>query len=259
MTETEPQNKLAHETSPYLLQHADNPVHWLPWGAEAFERAKREDKPIFLSIGYSSCHWCHVMEHESFQDEETAALMNELFVCIKVDREERPDVDATYMNAVQLMTGSGGWPLSVWLTPDLEPYLGGTYFPPEDRAGRPGFKTVLRYAAGVYREQPDQVARVTEQIRGRLDRLAAGPETEAEVDRKFIEAALGALHTSFDETWGGFGPAPKFPPTGALALLLRHHHRTGDERSLKMATVTLDRMARGGLYDQLGGGFHRYS
>jgi hypothetical protein len=252
-------NRLAGSTSPYLLQHADNPVHWYPWGDEAFERAKREDKPVFLSIGYSACHWCHVMERESFENEAIATVMNEHFVCIKVDREERPDVDEIYMNAVQLMTRSGGWPLSVFLTPDRKPYFGGTYFPPEGRMGMPGFKSVLEHAARVYRERPDAVADATGQITAALKRLAAGSGASGELDADLMPAAVRAHAAQFDPDWGGFGRAPKFPPTGAVALLLRHHHNTGDTDALRMATVTLDKMAGGGMLDHLGGGFHRYA
>jgi hypothetical protein len=252
-------NRLAESTSPYLLQHADNPVDWYPWGREALDRAKREDKPIFLSIGYASCHWCHVMERESFEDEEIARLMNENFVCIKVDREERPDVDELYMNAVQMMTGSGGWPLSVFLVPDGTPYLGGTYFPPEDGPGRPGFPSVLRHAARLYRERRDDVARVGKELSRRLAAVAEGPDAAAEVDLDLIGEAVYRYHDTFDPQWGGFGTAPKFPPSGALALMLRHHRRTGDKAALDMLTTTLDKMAAGGIFDQLGGGFHRYS
>jgi uncharacterized protein len=253
-------NKLAGSTSPYLLQHAHNPVDWYPWGKEALDRAKKENKPIFLSIGYSSCHWCHVMERESFENEEVAKLMNDLFVSIKVDREERPDVDEVYMNAVQMMTGSGGWPLSVFLTPDLKPFLGGTYFPPEGRYGRPGFKDLLRHAAKVYRENPKEVARVAAAVTMRLERIAAGPaEAAAKLDAELMDAAVTHFRRSFDETWGGFGNAPKFPPTGALELMLRRNASKPNKDLLAMVTVTLDKMATGGMYDQLGGGFHRYS
>ena len=253
-------NKLAGSTSPYLLQHAHNPVNWYPWGDEALEKAKNEDKPIFLSIGYSSCHWCHVMERESFENEETAKIMNEHFVSIKVDREERPDIDKTYMNAVQMMTGSGGWPMSVFLTPDLKPYFGGTYFPPEDKFGRPGFPRVLRHTARLYKEDRDGIDKLGDQIVAALNRMAAGGAgAAAKIDRALIGRAATQYRDAFDPGWGGFGQAPKFPPTGAIALLLRHHRRTGDTEALKMVTVTLDRMATGGMYDQLGGGFHRYS
>ena len=253
-------NRLANETSPYLLQHAGNPVDWYPWGDEALARAKKEQKPIFLSIGYSACHWCHVMEHESFEDADTAKFLNEHFIAIKVDREERPDVDEIYMTAVQLMTGSGGWPLSVFLTPDLKPFYGGTYFPPEDRFGMPSFKKVLITIARVWKEQHDDVAHNAEQMvlalkaNTALDTSSAGP-----LDRGVLDLAVSQLQGQFDPQWGGFGGAPKFPPTGAISLLLRQHLHSHEDALLKMATVTLDRMARGGMYDQLGGGFHRYS
>ncbi len=252
-------NHLINATSPYLLQHAHNPVNWYPWGREVLERAKKEDKPIFLSIGYSSCHWCHVMERESFENEEIARLMNEQFVSIKVDREERPDVDEIYMNAVQMLTGSGGWPLSVFLTPGLKPYLGGTYFPPEDKFGRPGFRRVLLVASKAYKERRDDVVKQAAAVTRRLEQITAGPSASARIDIGLIGRAVRQYRAAFDGRWGGFGGAPKFPPSGAIALLLRHHHRSPDKDALQMATVTLDRMASGGMYDQLGGGFHRYS
>ena len=252
-------NHLINATSPYLLQHAHNPVDWYPWGADALAKAKKEDKPIFLSIGYSSCHWCHVMERESFENEEIARLMNEKFVSIKVDREERPDVDEIYMNAVQMLTGSGGWPLSVFLTPGLKPYLGGTYFPPEDKFGRPGFKRVLLVASKMYAERRDDVVKQAAAVTRRLEQIAAGPGASARIDVDLVAQAVRRYRAAFDGRWGGFGGAPKFPPSGAIALLLRHHHRSSDKDALQMATVTLDRMASGGMYDQLGGGFHRYS
>ncbi len=254
-------NRLIHETSPYLLQHAHNPVDWYPWGEEAFERARAEDKPILLSIGYSACHWCHVMERESFENEEIAALMNEKFVCIKVDREERPDVDNVYMTAVQMMTGRGGWPLTVFLTPEKKPFFGGTYFPPEDSAGRPGFRSILRRVAEFYaansgsEEAMAKIDKLAEQIRA----SSAGRIGGGDVDEVDLSVAVDRLARRFDMRWGGFGGAPKFPSASTLGLLLRHHFRTGDAHSLEMATVTLDRMMEGGIYDQLGGGFHRYS
>jgi hypothetical protein len=252
-------NRLASETSPYLLQHAHNPVDWYAWGAEAHERARREDKPILLSIGYAACHWCHVMERESFENDEIASLMNRLFVPIKVDREERPDVDEIYMNAVQLMTGSGGWPLTVFLTPDLKPFFGGTYFPPEDRWGRVGFKTVLTQVGGIYRDERANVERsaeqLTEHLRG-MSRLAPSREL---LTAELFRGAVRDLGQRFDAREGGFTRAPKFPPSGAIALLLRHHHATGDPDALHMAELTLQKMGAGGLYDQLGGGFHRYA
>jgi len=253
-------NRLAGETSPYLLQHAHNPVDWYPWGREALDRAKRENKPIFLSIGYSACHWCHVMERESFEDAATAEILNQHFIAIKVDREERPDVDEIYMTAVQLMTGRGGWPLSVFLTPELKPFFGGTYFPPEDRYGMPGFKTVLTRLAEVWREQPDDVAENARRLVTAIEANVAGEATTADVpDASALVEAVSSLQRQFDAQWGGFGGAPKFPSNGAIALLLRQHARQPDEKLLEMATVTLDRMAYGGIYDHLGGGFHRYA
>jgi uncharacterized protein YyaL (SSP411 family) len=251
-------NRLARETSPYLLQHADNPVDWYPWGEEAFERARAEDKPILLSIGYSACHWCHVMEHESFEDDETARLMNDLFVNVKVDREERPDVDALYMDAVLAMTGSGGWPTTVFLTPERVPFYGGTYYPPEPRHGMPAFRDVLTAIADLYRDRRGEVegsaSRLEEAI-GRASRAA--PSSEPLTEGLLREAARG-LRSQFDPEWGGFGGAPKFPPASTLEFLLRMHLR-GDEQALPMVTKTLDAMAAGGMYDLVGGGFHRYA
>lgn len=255
-------NHLAGETSPYLLQHLFNPVDWYPWGDEALDRARREDKPIFLSIGYAACHWCHVMERESFEDEAVAAFLNEHFVSIKVDREERPDVDEIYMTAVHLLTGTGGWPLSVFLTPDREPFFGGTYFPPSATFGRPGFLDILARVADAWKRRRSDVAlsagRITEHLRRAVSdpgpRGAAAPPGRAEI-------ALAAAHLAsrFDPTWGGFGSAPKFPPHGAIGLLLREHARSGETTPLSMAVTTLDAMASGGIYDQFGGGFARYS
>ncbi|HEY7818278.1 MAG TPA: thioredoxin domain-containing protein, partial [Vicinamibacteria bacterium] len=252
-------NRLAGETSPYLLQHARNPVDWYPWGEEALEKARREDKPILLSVGYSACHWCHVMERESFENEEIAALMNERFVSIKVDREERPDVDEIYMSAVQMMTGSGGWPLTVFLTPELEPFYGGTYFPPEDRWGRPGFATVLREIARVYREDRPRVNETSRALTERIQSLADVPASREILTRSLIQKAARELALRFDAQQGGFSSAPKFPPSGALSLLLRYHAASRDPDALAMVELTLDKMAAGGMYDHLGGGFHRYS
>jgi uncharacterized protein YyaL (SSP411 family) len=251
-------NRLAAETSPYLLQHADNPVDWYAWGPEALERAREEDRPILLSVGYSACHWCHVMEHESFEDEATAALMNERFVNVKVDREERPDLDSVYMDAVVAMTGQGGWPMTVFLTPEGEPFFGGTYFPPEARHGLPSFRDVLVAVADAYRERRGDVSRQAAALveavrRGSEARPSTDPLTEGLLD----EAAHG-LRTGFDPRWGGWGRAPKFPPASTLEFLLRMHQR-GDAEALRMVTTTLDGMAAGGMYDLLGGGFHRYS
>ncbi len=251
-------NRLGNETSPYLLQHADNPVDWYPWGEEAFSRAREEDKPVLLSIGYSACHWCHVMAHESFEDVETAALMNERFVNIKVDREERPDVDSVYMDAVVALTGHGGWPMTVFMTPEAEPFLGGTYYPPEPRHGLPSFSQVLIAISDAYRDKrgdvASQAAAVVEAIR-RSSQLA--PSTDPLTESLLGEAARG-LRSQFDVEWGGWGHAPKFPQASTLEFLLRMHLR-GDENALPMVTATLDAMAAGGMYDLLGGGFHRYS
>jgi uncharacterized protein len=251
-------NRLANETSPYLLQHADNPVDWFAWGDEAFGRARAEDKPLLLSVGYSACHWCHVMEHESFEDEETARLMNERFVNVKVDREERPDVDALYMDAVVAMTGHGGWPMTVFLTPAGEPFYGGTYFPPEPRHGMPPFRDVLVAVSDLYRDQRASAAGSARRV---VDALQSSneiqPSSEPLTESLLSDAVRGLRH-QFDPEWGGFGGAPKFPPAPALEFLFRMHLR-GDEQALPMVTKTLDAMAAGGMYDLLGGGFHRYS
>jgi len=253
-------NRLAHETSPYLLQHAHNPVDWYPWGVEALERARSEDRPMFLSVGYSACHWCHVMERECFENEPIAALMNESFVNVKVDREERPDVDELYMHAVQLFSGGhGGWPMSVFLTPALEPFFGGTYFPPADRHGMPGFPTVLRFAAGAWRDRRADVQHTTGQVLAALrDMAVMTPDPDAP-GLDVLEHAVTALQRAFDPVAGGFGGAPKFPPAMSVSLCLRAHARTGAAEPLHVATHTLRRMARGGIHDQLGGGFHRYA
>ena len=249
-------NRLAEETSPYLLQHADNPVDWYPWGEEAFAKAREEDKPILLSVGYAACHWCHVMEHESFEDDETAALMNERFVSIKVDREERPDVDSLYMDAVVALTGQGGWPMTVFLTPEGEPFLGGTYYPPEPRHGLPSFKQVLAAVSDAYKERRADVAQQAAALVQAVSREvspSADPLTES-----LLGQASRNLRAQFDSEWGGWGGAPKFPQPSVLEFLLRMHLR-GDEDALPMVTATLDAMAAGGMYDLLGGGFHRYS
>ncbi|MCX4764646.1 thioredoxin domain-containing protein [Streptomyces sp. NBC_01275] len=252
-------NRLAHETSPYLLQHADNPVDWWPWSAEAFEEARRRDVPVLLSVGYSSCHWCHVMAHESFEDQETADRVNEHFVAVKVDREERPDVDAVYMEAVQAATGQGGWPMTVFLTPDGEPFYFGTYFPPAPRHGMPSFRQVLEGVRQAWTERRDEVGEVA----GKIVRDLAGREidygtAQAPGEEELAQALLG-LTREYDAQRGGFGGAPKFPPSMVVEFLLRHHARTGAEGALQMARDTCERMARGGIYDQLGGGFARYS
>ncbi|WP_432157062.1 thioredoxin domain-containing protein [Streptomyces sp. bgisy153] len=252
-------NRLAGVTSPYLLQHADNPVDWWPWGPEAFEEAKRRDVPVLLSVGYSACHWCHVMAHESFEDGTTAAYLNEHFVSVKVDREERPDVDAVYMEAVQAATGQGGWPMTVFLTPDAEPFYFGTYFPPAPRHGMPSFRQVLEGVHLAWDERREEVAEVA----GKIVRDLAGREisyggTETPGEEELAQALLG-LTREYDPQRGGFGGAPKFPPAMVIEFLLRHHARTGSEGALQMARDTCERMARGGIYDQLGGGFARYS
>jgi hypothetical protein len=252
-------NRLIHETSPYLLQHAYNPVDWFPWGPEAFEKARQKDKPILLSIGYAACHWCHVMEHESFEDEETARFMNEHFISIKVDREERPDVDMIYMNVVQMLTGSGGWPMTVFMTPDAEPFFGGTYFPPEPRYGMPSFKQLLANIADVYRARRDDLTANTRQIMNELQRISAPKLAEDDVSPDVLDQAHDGLLQNFDPRDGGFGRAPKFPASMNLIFLLRHYQRTKRPEALDMVELTLTKMACGGMYDQLGGGFHRYS
>ncbi|HWE62416.1 MAG TPA: DUF255 domain-containing protein, partial [Chloroflexota bacterium] len=250
-------NHLAQETSPYLLQHKDNPVDWYPWGDEALARARTENKPILLSIGYSACHWCHVMEHESFEDPETANLMNRLYVPIKVDREERPDLDAIYMEAVQRLTGQGGWPMTMFLTPDGRPFYGGTYFPPDDRHGLPGFRRVLTAVADAYHGRRTEIEQQARELTASL--LEGIPAHAAdELTPDILPRAAQALRAGYDERDGGFGGAPKFPQPMALEFLLRAH-RHGDGTALAMVESTLSRMARGGIYDQLGGGFHRYS
>jgi len=252
-------NRLAGETSPYLLQHAHNPVDWYPWGEEALERARAEDRPILLSIGYSACHWCHVMERECFEDEAIARLMNENYVNVKVDREERPDLDQIYMNAVQMMTRHGGWPLTVFLTPDLVPFYGGTYFPPEDRHGMPGFPRVLLGVADAYRTRPEEVRQSAGEILSELRRMGDAAESNEPLTAGLLDDARREVARGYDAAHGGFGSAPKFPSSMSLEFLLRAHRRTGDARALSMVTHTCRRMAEGGMYDQLGGGFHRYS
>jgi uncharacterized protein YyaL (SSP411 family) len=255
-----PTNRLAGETSPYLLQHAHNPVDWYPWGPEALARAQAEDRPIFLSVGYSACHWCHVMEHECFEDAEIAALMNALFVNIKVDREERPDLDQIYMAAVQAFNdGHGGWPMSVFLTPDLRPFYGGTYFPPRDARGMPGFPRVLRELEKAWRERREDVDRIAAGMTERLQASAQAVAPQGALSVQLLDQATRALARSFDPRDGGFGSAPKFPHPMDLKLLLRQYARTGDEHALHMVRHTLDKMARGGIYDHLAGGFARYS
>jgi len=258
-------NRLAKETSPYLRQHQDNPVDWYPWGEEALQRAKAEDRPILLSVGYSACHWCHVMAHESFEDPDVAAVMNELFVNIKVDREERPDVDAVYMEAVQAFSGQGGWPMTVFLTPDGSPFFGGTYYPKTSKMGRPGFVDLMRGVDQAWHERRDQVVaqadHVSSAIRAQAAMVTQGSEDGAapELGPSLLERGHQALAASHDAEWGGFGRAPKFPMPTNLELLLRVHSHTRAEEPLRMALTTLDAMASGGMYDHVGGGFHRYS
>ena len=252
-------NRLADATSPYLLQHRDNPVDWEVWGPEALARAVAEDRPILVSIGYSACHWCHVMAHESFEDPATAELMNREFVCVKVDREERPDVDGIYMQAVQAMTGHGGWPLNAFLTPEGVPFFGGTYWPPTPRMGMPAFAEVLRSVAEAWRERRDDVVGNAEQLRAYLERVASAVPDPADLSPAILDAAFAALVPRFDREWGGFGGAPKFPQPAILDAVLRHHHRTGDDEAANIIRRTLDAMADGGIYDQIGGGFARYS
>ena len=250
-------NRLAGETSPYLLQHKDNPVDWFPWGPEALEKAKQEDRPIFLSIGYSACHWCHVMEHESFEDPQTAEVMNALFVSIKVDREERPDLDSIYMQAVQTLTGRGGWPMSVFLTPAGQPFYGGTYYPPDDRHGMPSFTKVLMAVADAYQNKRSDVTDTAGQLTSRLQPATVQGTEMLTVD--LLQQACQSAKAQFEPAHGGFGSAPKFPQPMTLEFLLRCWARFGDSEALRMATFTMQKMARGGMYDQVGGGFHRYS
>jgi uncharacterized protein len=254
-------NRLSRETSPYLLQHAHNPVDWYPWGEEAFAKARAEDMPVFLSIGYSACHWCHVMERESFESDEIAQILNEDFVSIKVDREERPDVDSIYMQAVQMMTGHGGWPMSVFLTPDGRPFFAGTYFPPDDRHGMPSFRRVLEHVVNVYRSRRNEVEEASKEVQqalsSQLRTSASGAITHARLD-----GAAGRIASNFDPVNGGFGAAPKFPPSMALDFLMQVAYRTPDANGARLREIvvtTLTKMAYGGIYDQVGGGFHRYS
>ena len=266
MTDTDGprRNHLADETSPYLLQHADNPVDWYPWGEEAFAKARAENKPVLLSVGYSSCHWCHVMAHESFEDEEIAALMNQGFVSIKVDREERPDIDGVYMAATQALTGQGGWPMTVFLTPDRKPFYAGTYFPPQDQHGRPGFPRLLRSIREAWEGDRERVVESADEIASKLRAATEVANSESgQVSEELPAQAVERFRAAFDPVFGGFGGAPKFPSPGNLEFLLAHHARVGDigaePNALEMALHTLRRMARGGMYDHLGGGFARYS
>jgi uncharacterized protein YyaL (SSP411 family) len=255
-------NRLAGETSPYLLQHAHNPVDWYPWGEEAFAKARAEDRPIFLSIGYSACHWCHVMERESFENEQTAQILNEDFVSIKVDREERPDVDSIYMQAVQMMTGHGGWPMSMFLTPDGRPFFAGTYFPPEDRHGMPSFTRVLEHVANIYRSRRSDVEEASKEVQKALSNELRVRGAAGAITRSGLDAAAGRIAAAYDSVNGGFGSAPKFPPSMTLDFLMQVAYRNADASRAQLrdiVTTTLTKMARGGMYDQVGGGFHRYS
>jgi len=259
MGESQHTNALINETSPYLLQHAHNPVDWHAWSEETLAKARAENKPILLSIGYSACHWCHVMEHESFENEAIAKLMNENFVNIKVDREERPDLDQIYMNAVQMMTGHGGWPMTMFLTPDGVPFYGGTYFPPEDRYNMPGFPRVLLSVAEAYRSQPDQVANTATSMLGELRRVGLAESSREMLTNEILDSAYRRIAANYDRAHGGFGGAPKFPPSMTLEFFLHTYHRRHSSEALEMVQHTCREMAEGGMYDQLGGGFHRYS
>lgn len=259
MDNSKSNNRLVSETSPYLMQHAHQSVDWFPWGPEALEKALREDKPIFLSIGYSACHWCHVMARESFDDAATAELMNRWFINIKVDREERPDLDAVYMQAVLALTGQGGWPLNVFLTPGKEPYFGGTYFPPAAKSGRPGFPQILKEAHDLYRQESEPGVSRTAKIMSQLQSPAAKEEAKGHSSRTLMAGAVSVLAGNFDPSQGGFGAGMKFPDPMIYALLLRHWVQTGEDGPLRMVDLSLTRMAEGGMYDQIGGGFHRYS
>ena len=252
-------NRLINETSPYLLQHAHNPVDWYAWGPEALEAARAQDKPILLSVGYSACHWCHVMERESFEDRQIAQIMNESFVCIKVDREERPDIDSIYMTAVQAMTGQGGWPMTVFLTPEGKPFYGGTYFPPEDRGGLPAFPRVLEAIARAYREDRGNVTLTTQRLLQRMQQMSSGVRSLDPLTDDVLYQAYRGIAGQFDDRHGGVGMQPKFPQPMTYEFLLRYHLRSRDPQALEMVELTLRRMAEGGIYDQIGGGFHRYS
>jgi uncharacterized protein YyaL (SSP411 family) len=255
-------NRLAHETSPYLLQHAHNPVDWYPWGEEAFGKSRAEDKPIFLSIGYSACHWCHVMERESFEDDAIAAVLNDGFVSIKVDREERPDVDSIYMQAVQMMTGHGGWPMSMFLTPDGRPFFAGTYFPPDERHGMPSFARVLEHVANVYRTRRNEVDEASKELQQAMSSQLRTRGAAGAIERSALDAAAGRIAANYDAANGGFGGAPKFPPSMTLDFLMQVAYRTPDANGARLSEIvthTLTKMAHGGMYDQVGGGFHRYS
>ena len=254
-------NQLAQETSPYLLQHKDNPVDWYPWNDQAIAKARQEEKPIFLSIGYSACHWCHVMEHESFENEAIADVLNAHFVSIKVDREERPDLDQIYMNAVQMLTGHGGWPMSLFLTPDLKPFYGGSYWPPQTSRGMPGFDQILAAIHQAWQERREKAVEGAEQLTQELRKVGLSDPGSLgkQLSRDFVDDAVAQVRRAHDPAYGGFGSAPKFPHSMALQLLLKDWNRTGRKSSLEVVQLTLNRMASGGIYDHLGGGFARYS
>ncbi|MEP6700341.1 MAG: thioredoxin domain-containing protein, partial [Bacteroidota bacterium] len=256
-------NHLIHETSPYLLQHAHNPVNWYPWCDEALAKAKTENKPVLISIGYSACHWCHVMERESFEEEATAKIMNENFINIKIDREERPDLDHIYMDAVQAMTGSGGWPLNVFLTPEAKPFFGGTYFPPVKAFNRPSWQETLLGVKQAFQERRHEIDAQAENLTGHLLQSNSFGLQKGEEDEIFspdkLKEAFQSIMKSADKEWGGFGKAPKFPQTYSIQFLLRYHYISRDKEALKQALVSLDKMIEGGIYDQIGGGFARYS
>ncbi|MBW2259587.1 MAG: thioredoxin domain-containing protein, partial [Deltaproteobacteria bacterium] len=252
-------NRLIGEKSPYLLQHADNPVDWYPWGEEAFQKAKKEDKPVFLSIGYATCHWCHVMAHESFEDEEVARLLNQHFVAIKVDREERPDIDKIYMHVCQSLTGSGGWPLSIFMTPERKPFFAGTYFPKSSRLGMPGFMDILEQVAAMWEKDRASILRSSEAITGAIQPGSDSDTSVQPVSVETLKKGYTQLARVFDPGRGGFGASPKFPTPHNLTFLLRWHKRSGDTEALEMVEVTLNAMRNGGIFDQVGFGFHRYS
>src|SRR5215212_1418343 len=252
-------NRLANETSPYLLQHAHNPVDWYPWGEEAWAKARAEDRPVFLSIGYSACHWCHVMERESFEDPQIAEMLNEDFVAIKVDREERPDVDSIYMQAVQMMTGHGGWPMSMFLTPDGKPFFAGTCFPPEERHGMPSFRRVLEHVVNVYRSRREEVEQASTEVQTALSSQLRVRGKGGAIYRAGLDNAAARIASQYDAVHGGFGGAPKFPPSMSLDFLMQVANRNNDPSLRPVIVDTLTKMARGGIYDQIGGGFHRYS
>ena len=259
MNEDKYTNRLINETSPYLLQHAHNPVDWRTWGEEALQLAKEKDMPILLSIGYSSCHWCHVMEKESFENEKIAGLMNDNFICIKVDREERPDLDEIYMNAVQAMTGSGGWPMTVFLTPELKPFYAGTYFPPTDMYGKPGFTSIVLAVAKFYNEQRDKAESYADQVSAFINDMSEFARSDNPLSKDILKALYNQAVAIYDEDYGGFGSAPKFPQPTLLSFLMRYWKHDNEPKALEMVQRTLKKMAEGGIYDQLGGGFHRYS